>query len=393
MSRLSEKLLTLLPLCLIVYGFTAGLSNDIYLPAMPSMTDYFGTDDTMIQLTLAAWGVGVGALQLFMGPWSDHYGRRPALIYGGIIFLIGTIACALSPNVYLLLLARFIQGIGTCSIFMITMIAIKEVFTEQQRVKWLVYFNMMRSMAPLIGPVLGAYILLVYSWRGIFMAIALIGLVGLSGLLITLPETNPGRKDRSFSLQSVLKEYGEAIRNTYLMRHLMASALIFGGMMVYITAGAFIMIDRIGLSEQAFSYSQVVFSAAYVLGASCVQPGYRLLGAHRIIQVGIGACVLASLGMMLCFWHENLYTVLVPVAVYGLGFGLCSTPLTERALAHEGAKTGLIAGLIGFTVSVGALAGTSITSFVPATGFYTGLVMLVFAVFAAIIYSRAHQSS
>jgi MFS family permease len=393
MKRLSEKLLAFLPFFIIVYGFTGGLSNDIYLPAMPSMKEYFHTDDTLIQLTLAAWGVGVGALQLFMGPWSDHYGRRPALIYGGLIFMAGTIACAFAPNVYLLLFARFIQGIGTCSLFMITMIAIKEVFSEAQRVKWLVLFNMMRSLAPLIGPVLGAYILLVYSWRGIFMATAVIALVGLLGLLITLPETQPANKNIPFSVKAILAEYRLAINNRYLMRHLMVGALIFGGMMVYITSGAFIMIDRLGLSEQAFSYTQVVFSAAYILGAACVQPGYKLLGVHRIIQIGIGACVLASLGMIGCFWNENLYTVLIPVALYSLGFGLCSTPLTERALTHKGPKTGLVAGLIGFNISMGALAGTGITSFVPATGFYTGLVMLGFTSLAILVYSRANTTS
>jgi MFS family permease len=393
MTRLSEKLLACLPFFIIVYGFTGGLSNDIYLPAMPSMTEYFKTDDTLIQLTLAAWGMGVGALQLFMGPWSDHYGRRPALIYGGLIFMIGTLACAVAPNVYILLLARFIQGVGTCSIFMITMIAIKEVFTEAQRVKWLVFFNMMRSLAPLIGPVLGAYILFVYSWRGIFLVTALIALIGLLGLLITLPETNPGIKDKPFCVKAILAEYRVAVRNMYLMKHLITGALIFGGMMVYITSGAFIMIDRIGLSEQAFSYSQVVFSASYIIGAACVQPGYRLFGAHRIIQTGIGACVLASLGMILCFWHENIFTVLIPVALYSMGFGLCSTPLTERALAHEGTKTGLIAGLIGFNISLGSLAGTGITAFVPATGFYTGLLMLGFTSLAVFVYNRARKAS
>lgn len=383
--------LLLLPIFIILYGFTGGLSNDIYLPAMPSMTNYFGTNDTMVQLSLTAWGLGLGSLQLFMGPWSDHYGRRPVLVYGGLLFIIGTIACALAPNVYVLLLARFVQGIGTCSLFMLTFICMKEIFTEQQRVKWMVYNNMMRSLAPLIGPVLGAYILLIYSWRGIFMATAILGILALAGLLVTLPETNPNRPDTPFSLKNVWKEYCEAFRNHYLIRYLAAGACVFGGMMVYLTSGAFIMIDRIGLSEQMFSYTQVAISGAYILGAACIQPGYRLLGANKIIRVGIVSCILASLGMLLCFWHENIYTVLIPVALYSFGFGISSTPIAERALAHEGIKTGLVAGLMGFSITIGAFFATFATSLIPATGVYTGLMMLVFSGLAALIFRLAQR--
>lgn len=384
-------MLYLLPVFLIIYGFTGGLSNDIYLPAMPIMTDYFDTNDTMVQLTLTFWGFGVGAFQLFLGPWSDHYGRRPALIYGGILFLIGSLACALAPSVEFLLFARFVQGVGTCSMFTITMTAIKEVFTEEKRVKWLVYYNMMRSLAPLIGPVLGAYILLVYNWRGIFMATALLAMLALFGLMAAMPETSPHQPGSVFSFKNILKEYRETIRNHYLMRHLAAGALIFGGMMVYITAGAFVMIDRIGLSAQAFSYSQVAISGAYILGAWCVQPGYKKFGAHKVIKIGVGACIAGSLTMLLCFWQENIFTVLVPVAIYSFGFGLASTPLTERALAHEGIKTGLIAGLIGMNITIGASAATLITSFVPATGVYTGAVMLLFSVIAAYVFRLAQR--
>jgi Bcr/CflA subfamily drug resistance transporter len=381
----------LLPVFLILYGFTGGLSNDIYLPAMPTMVTYFGATDSEVQLTLTAWGLGVGMFQLFLGPWSDHYGRRPALLYGGILFLIGSLACAFAPSITALLIARFVQGMGTCSMFMITMTAIKEVFTEQNRVKWLVYYNMMRSLAPLVGPVIGAFMLIIYSWRGVFFFTAALAMFALIGLLFALPETYPGRPKEPFSVKTILREYRETLRNKYLIRHLAVGALIFGGMMVYITSGAFIMITRVGLSEQMFSYSQVAMSGAYILGAWCVQPGYRLIGARKVIAWGIASCVLGSLAMMLSFWQENLWTILIPVALYSFGFGACSTPLTERALAHEGIKTGLIAGLIGFNITLGSSSATLITSLVPVSGFYTGLIMLGFSATAMYMYRQVSR--
>lgn len=387
MSKLSEKLLVILPFCLIVYGFTGGLSNDIYLPAMPKMVDYLSTNNSMIQLTLTSWGLGVGVFQLFMGPWSDHYGRRPALILGGFIFLIGSIGCAMAPNAWTLLIARFVQGMGTCSMFMITLTAIKEVFTEEKRVKWLVYYNMMRSLAPLIGPVLGAYILLAYSWRGVFVFIAGFAALGLIGLLIALPETNPRDHNNSFNVREILANYKTSFKDKYLMRYLSTSALIFSGLMVYLTTGAFIMIERIGMSEQAFAYSQAAISGAYILGAACVQRGYKLFGAHKVIMTGIVSCLLGATALMLItFWHEGIYTVLLPIALYSFGFGMCSAPLTERTLAHEGVKAGLVAGLIGFSITVGSTISTFLASIMPDAASVTGLLMLAFAATAMVIY-------
>ncbi len=387
-NSINKKLLFLLPICLLIYGFTGGLSNDIYLPAMPSMVKYFNTTDTMVQLTLSAWGVGVGIFQLFLGPWSDHYGRRPALILGGIIFLIGSFACALATTVEFLLFARFVQGVGTCSMFILTMTAIRELFVQEARTRWLVYYNMMRSMAPLIGPLVGSYLLLWFSWRASFWIIFVLAFIAMIGLILAMPETNPRQVGAPpLSIKQLLKDYGVAFRDRFLMRYLMANVAIFGGLMVYLTSGAFIVIERVGLSEQAFGYSQAVISGAYILGAACIQRGYKIFGAERVAQAGIVLSVLGALGLAICSgFQENIYTILMPIALYSFGFGMCSTPLIERALSHEGLKTGLIAGLIGFAITISSLLGTFLASIFPSTGMVTGLLMFGFASVSALVY-------
>lgn len=381
-------MLLLLPICLIIYGFTGGLSNDIYLPAMPAMVSYFATTESMVQLTLTSWGLGVGMFQLFLGPWSDHYGRRPALIMGGIIFLIGSLACAVSPTIEFLLIARFIQGIGTCSMFIITITAIRELFVQEARVKWLVYYNMMRSLAPLIGPLAGSYLLLFFSWRASFWLIFVLAAIAMTGLIAIMPETNPRQPNApGLSIKTLMKDYSVAIRNVFLMRYLIANVAIFGGMMVYLTSGPFILIERLGVSVQGYGYSQAAVSGAYILGAACIHRGYQFWGAERVAQLGLGCAAAGALSLgILSFWDENLYTVLCPIALYSFGFGLSSTPLIERALSHEGIKAGLIAGLIGFNITLSSSLGTVLASFFPSTGLVTGILMSGFAVVALLVY-------
>jgi Bcr/CflA subfamily drug resistance transporter len=375
---------------LILYGLLAGLSNDIYLPGMPMMVEYFDTSEGMIQLTLTAWVVGVASLQVFMGPWSDHYGRRPTFIIGGLLFLIGSLLCAYAPNVALLLAGRVLQGIGVCSIMVITFAAMKEVFDVENRLKWLVYYNMTKSLAPLLGPVIGGYVLLFFSWRANFVLIFILGVLSYIALLRLLPETKPsvpvGEK-REFNLSSIAQQYGLALRDKALMRFLMTYFGIFAGIMVYLTAGAFILIERLGLSEQMFAYTQVAVSGAYILGAYFTKYMHNRLGLNRIIMLGIFAVLLGTASMALFnLWQENVWFVIMPVAVFSLGFGMSSAPLNDKVLAHEHFAGGILGGMIGLTMSVSGLLGTLAASVTPTNASVTGALMLVFALFSLWAY-------
>lgn len=386
------RYLYLLPWMLIVYGFLAGLSNDIYLPGMPLMVDYFDTTEQMVQLTLTAWVVGVGSLQIFMGPWSDHYGRRPTLVWGGVAFLLGTLLCAIAPNIILLLAGRVLQGIGVCSMMVITFAAMKEVFDVENRMKWLVYYNMARSLAPLIGPVVGAYVLLFFSWRANFTLIFILGVVSFACLLWLLPETKPrvtGPEAGEFNLKTIARDYGRALRDKALMRYLFTFGGIFAGIMVYLTAGAFILIERLGLSEQMFGYTQFAISGAYIVGAYFTKQMHNRLGVNRIIMLGI-FCVLAATAamMLLNYWQETIWFVILPVAVFSLGFGMTSAPLNDKVLAHEHFAGGILGGLIGLTMSISGFFATLIVSFSPDSAATTGLIMFCFALFTLWAYKR-----
>lgn len=382
----NKRFLVLLPLFLIAYGFTGGLSNDIYLPAMPAMVEYFSTTDSLIQLTLTSWGVGLGVFQLFLGPWSDHHGRRPALIIGGILFLVGSLGCAIAEQPAVLLTARFVQGAGTCSMFMLVMTVMKEVFDVEHRVKWLVYYNMTRSLAPLIGPILGSYLLLWISWQASFYFVAAMALFALLGLLLALPETCEKTPQVELKWGAVMHAYGLAIKDWTLMRHILTNAAIFGGMMVYLTCGAFILIQRLGMSPQAFAYTQVVISLFYILGAACIKRGYVLLGAHKVIIVGISCALLGSIVMVFNVWSESIALVLIATAIYSFGFGMSSTPTCERALSHDVFKTGLVSALLGFAITVSSSLASLISSMVPVSGFTCGAVMAGFALMGVWIY-------
>lgn len=153
----SAKNLFWFPIFLFLYSFTGNVSNDIYMPSMPSLVHIFNTSSHWIQMSLALWFLGAAAPQLLMDPLTDRYGRRRLLFVGGFIFLLSTLICAVSNYVGYLILARFFQGVSVCSLTVVSFIVIYELFSGHQCVRLLSLLNVCNSAAPLLGPLIGDF--------------------------------------------------------------------------------------------------------------------------------------------------------------------------------------------------------------------------------------------
>ena len=158
----------LFPIFLILYEFCTNMSNDMYLPALPIISEAFSASANLVQLTITAWLAGDTAVQLIIGPLSDRFGRRPILFGGGLLFLIFAPWCALAPTLPILILSRFVQGIGVCTMMVAGYASIHDLYDDKRAIHILVWMGSAAVIAPAIGPVFGGLILTVASWRTIF---------------------------------------------------------------------------------------------------------------------------------------------------------------------------------------------------------------------------------
>jgi DHA1 family bicyclomycin/chloramphenicol resistance-like MFS transporter len=165
----------------------------MYLPGLPAMMTDFGVVPSMIQLTLTASMAGMAAGQIIAGPVSDDAGRRKPLFLGMAVFSISSVACILSPTIWLLLLFRFIQGFAGGAGIVIARAIARDVCRGTALTRLFSMLMLVNGIAPILAPVIGGQILRFASWRGIFWLLVIIGLVLAVSALI-MPETLPVRK-------------------------------------------------------------------------------------------------------------------------------------------------------------------------------------------------------
>ncbi|WP_161822206.1 multidrug effflux MFS transporter [Sporotomaculum syntrophicum] len=229
------------------------LSTDLYLPALPQMNTYFGSSSAITNLTLSAFFIFYAVGMLFWGPLSDRYGRKPVLIMGSIVYMMCSIVCALSSNIYFLILARSLQGIGAGGITSVSIAIIKDSFSGKRRESILAVCQAVSGLAPMLAPVVGSLILRFTNWRGTFWTLAVISIISLV-LSILYQETLKEEERYKGTLAGSIGRLLIVAKN----RGFIIPAVIFSlsaiPFMGYIATSAYIYEDYFGLSAQSYSY-------------------------------------------------------------------------------------------------------------------------------------------
>ena len=241
------------------------LSTDLYLPALPTMSTYFHVSSALTNLTLVSFFFFYAVGTLFWGPMSDKYGRKKILLIGTIFYVFASVACAASLNVYMLIAARIVQGIGAGAITAVSMALIKDCFSGKQRETILAIVQSVAGLAPMIAPVLGAILLQFTDWRGSFIVLTVVGLLCL--LLAFLYQETLSDEERYEG--TVLGSLGRLVavgKNIGFLVPCIIFSLYNLAFMGYIAMSSYIYVDVFGLSEQLYSYFFAANAALSMIG-------------------------------------------------------------------------------------------------------------------------------
>lgn len=279
------------------------LAMDIYLPAIPTMRDFFGASIEAVNSSIALFILGYGVGQFFGGPISDQVGRKLVGITGLIIFVLCTFAILLTQTIEQLQVVRILQAIGGGLSTAICMGAIRDAYAPKEAGMKFPIVMMIMMLAPLFSPALGTALLTIH-WKAIFVFLAFYSLAITIIYMFRIPETNPQERS-NFSLPRILKQYFEVITHRYegkliASRYVAVMALASSSMMVFITVASFVYMDYFGVSEMAFP----LFFGANVIGMiaanmtsmklmKTVAP-YRVMSVGLVLQVSLTACLLLT---------------------------------------------------------------------------------------------------
>lgn len=335
---------------LILGGLTAfgPLSIDMYLPALPGMAGEFSAANAMVQLTLAAFVVGLGAGQLVAGPLSDAFGRRMPLLGGVALYILASVLCAMSPSIEVLIAARALQAFGAAAGIVIARATVRDLFSGVAMSRFFSALMLVSGVAPILAPIIGGQLLTVTSWRGIFAVLAAFGGLLLLVAALALPETLPETARRPARIGGVLRTYLSLLRHRAFLGCALTIGLGFAGMFTYISASSFVLQDIYGLGPQTYSF---VFGGGAIGLVAMTQINARLVGRFSqrgLLRTGLLAGTTAAVLATVAAAAELGLPVLLP-AIYLVvcSNGMVMPNAMALAMADHPDKAGSASALLG----------------------------------------------
>lgn len=318
--------------------------TDFYLPVLPEMTGYFHTTPALASMSLTAGMIGLAAGQLFIGPLTDKYGRKRILVGSMLLFVVASLLCIFSGDIFMFNAMRVLQGQAGAGGIVIAKSMSADMYTGRELASFMALLGAINGIAPVCAPVVGGLMAGVTSWTGVFAVILAVGLV-LMVCSMFLPETlQPANRIR----KSVIKVYGNlfrVFRNSRFTLSVMAEMACFFMFFAYIASSPFIM-------QQVYHLSPLGYSLCFGLNALKIGVGAAMATRFR----SQGTCLrFGGLGMLagtllLAFLLNTampLWIVMLAYIYTLICFGLMQPPLTAIALDSERDNAGAASAIFG----------------------------------------------
>src|SRR5262245_32214199 len=284
----------------ILGGLTAmgPLAIDMYLPALPAIARDLHSTPGLVQVSLAAYFIGIAGGQALYGPLSDRMGRKPALYVGLLVFTLSSIACALAPRVEVLIACRFLQALGGCAPLVVPRAVVRDHFDQQASVRALSALVLVMGLAPILAPLVGGQLLTRWGWRAIFVVLAAYGAAWLVIVTLFLPESLPRDARRAQPPAVVLATYRRLLGGRAFIGRVLSGGMMFSGLLAYISGSPFVFIELFGVPPERFGF-YFGANAAGLITASQVNAWLaRRHGARRLVSAVIPCAAAAGVVLM-----------------------------------------------------------------------------------------------
>ena len=370
------------------------MALNIFIPSMPGMVVVFGTDYGTIQLTLTLYLFGVAIAQLFMGPLSDRFGRRPVLLAGIGLFLAGSLAAALAQSVEMLIAARIVQAVGGCAGLVLGRAIVRDTHDREESASMIGYITMAMVVAPMIAPLLGGYLDHWFGWRATFFTVLGVGVIVLGLACLLLHETHHDRHLGDGPL-AMLRGFPLLLRDGAFAGYALNVSFTTAVFFAFLAGAPYIMIEIMDRPTNEYGLYFMFMATSYMAGNFLSGRLSTRIGADRMILSG-SLLALASVGLLTTVALTTEMTPLflfAPVMLGGLGNGLSLPSATASAISLRPELAGTASGLTGFLqMMVGALATLLVGKLQDDTVFPMVAVMSSAAIIAFLGYGLARAT-
>lgn len=342
----------------IVLIFTIGqIATDIYLPALPQITNYFATNSKMAQLSIAVYIASVSIMQPIYGIASDGYGRKPSLLFGMILAFLGTFVCILAPNISIFLLGRCIQGLGAGVGTTVCRAVMRDSFSGRDLIITNSHLGVANIAFMISAPVLGGYLAYYINWQACFIFLLLIAIINIIAILFILPETSKKHGKHNLKLTGIISNFLSLLRSRNFRVYSFSSFMTFGGVIAWTTAGPILLANAYKISPIHIGWIYFFIGMMYIVGNLINRRLIYINGMNKMIRIGFS--IQLSMGLILFLVYllniVNIFALLIPVGIYMLGASLIAPNAGIGAINDFTDISGTASALLSTTQSLGAV--------------------------------------
>lgn len=356
------------PILLLIIGMLMlqPLSTDLYLASLPSLGQVFDVPVATVQLTLTMFVIAFGGAQLIIGPLSDRFGRRPVLLGGLALYVLASLACAASPTIWMLVVARFMQALGCCSAIIIARAIVRDAYPAEDSPRVVASAATWLSLAPILGPILGSYLQKAFGWQAAFLALSLLSALLLGAAALRLPETNQHKDPRATEFSGLVANWRIVLGARAFWAHALPGAFSYGSIFAFISGSSMVLIKVLHVPTELFGYCFAFAVSGYMAGTIVCRKLLPRFGPDTTLRIGsiaslaAGALFLAAVAIGLLHWASVVAAMFLTMFAHGINFPVSQSGSVTPFPKQAGTAAGLMGALyMAVAFTVGSVVGAT----------------------------------
>jgi MFS transporter, DHA1 family, multidrug resistance protein len=335
---------------LVAMSALAPMSLQIFVPALPAIQAHYAVSPGVAQLALSLSILANAVAALSYGPLSDRFGRRPVVLSGLLIFIAGSILCALAPTIGVLIVGRIVQAGGGAAGMVIARAIVRDRYERDRAASMIAYLTMAMVVAPMLAPAVGAVLLDLAGWRAIFVAVTAVGCLLLWRTRQSLAETHAGGSGAA-GWSGLLAATGLLLRSGAFVSYVLQSAFAIAVFFAFVAGAPYYMIDILDRPATEYGLYFIEVSLGFMAGNFAAARLTTRIGLDRMVLIGSGL-VLVGTGLaafMLASWSWTMMALIGPMMLTTFGNGLAIPNAQAGAINVDPLLAGTASGLAGFS--------------------------------------------
>ncbi|MCK4085719.1 MFS transporter [Acinetobacter radioresistens] len=334
------------PLALVLFEFSVYIGNDLVQPAMLAITRDFGVSSSWAPSSMSFYLLGGACVAWLLGPLSDRLGRKKVLLSGVLFFVVCCLLILLTQRIETFLALRFLQGIGLTVITAVGYAAIQETFEERDAIKVMALMANISLLAPLLGPILGAFLIDHVSWHWGFIGIALLAFLSWFGLKAKMPEYKQSIPKQPISY--ILYDFKKVYQDKHFLGLTLALPMVSMPLMLWIALSPVMLVEELGLSSLQYGMAQFPVLGGLILGNIVLIKVIDKLALGKTVLIGLPIMLFGTFILLLgVIWPAYfLWSLIIGMTLISFGEGLSFSVLYRFALMSSQVSKGTVAAAV-----------------------------------------------